>query len=337
MNKNVYRQIGKVIVADEKRVRLINGVKMKFSIIVPVYNSEQFLYRTLDSICLQDYSDFEVICVNDGSTDNSLDVLELYQQKYKNLIIYSQKNAGPSSARNVGISLASGDYMLFCDSDDWFERATILSELYDYIKSYKEEIDVVYFPGNTNWGGNTELSPNFEPRMFDTGKELMNEYCLGGSFLFWGAIYAYAYRLDVVRQHTLSFDERIVYGEDRLWVFNFLEKAQTSIVYPRPCYFYNVREASLMSNLRQTSKKYDDSLKVVDLIWPKVSNRKGYRNVRKHIALFYLASLRASISAGYMPQIRYKLALFYTISSMHNFIKVVVLLTSRKLYKILFI
>ncbi|MBR3864280.1 MAG: glycosyltransferase family 2 protein, partial [Clostridia bacterium] len=126
------------------------------------------------------YCDFEVVCVNDGSTDRSLDVLESYQEKYKNLIIHTQKNAGPSSARNVGISLATGDYILFCDSDDWFERTTILSELANYIKSYNtEEIDVVYFPGNTNWDGNTDLSPDFEPRRFDTGKELMNEYCLG--------------------------------------------------------------------------------------------------------------------------------------------------------------
>ena len=311
---------------------------MKFSIIIPVYNSECFLTKTLDSVCNQDYSNFEVICINDGSTDSSLDILKSYQQQHSNVIIYSQDNAGPSVARNKGLEMATGDYLLFCDSDDWFERRTILSELALYIQqSLATPIDVVYFPGNTNWGGNVDPSPDFEPHEFNTGKALMNEYCLVGSYLFWGAIYAYAYRLDVIRQYSLSFDENIKYGEDRLWVFDFLDKAQISIVYPKPCYFYNVREGSLMSDLMPNKKRCDDPIKVVELIWPRMSEYKSYFNIRKQIALFYLASLRTSISEGFKPQIKHKLALFYTISSLPKCIKILVLILSQKLYKYLFL
>lgn len=310
---------------------------MRFSIIIPVYNSECFLKKTLDSVCGQNHLDYEVICINDGSTDNSLTLLEEYQKVYPNLVIYTQKNAGPSAARNKGLEIAQGEYILFCDSDDWFERNTVLSELDSYIKQQNQVVDVVYFPGNTNWGGNIDPSPDFEQQIFKTGKELANEYCLRGSYLFWGAIYAYAYRLDVIRKQSISFNKEIIYGEDRLWVFDFLDKAKFSIVYAKPCYFYNVREGSLMSNTISNKKKCYDPIMVAELIWSRISNYQNYPNVKKQVALFYLASLRAAISAGYKPNIKYKYALIYTINSFTKCIKLLVLYLSQKLYKLLLI
>lgn len=90
----------------------------KISIIVPVYNVERFLARCLDSVLRQTYRDFEIICVNDGSTDNSLGILELYQKKDKRLYILNQENQGSSVARNNGLKLASGEFVYFLDSDD---------------------------------------------------------------------------------------------------------------------------------------------------------------------------------------------------------------------------
>ena len=115
---------------------------MRFSIIIPVYNSEDYLQKTLDSICQQDFSDFEIICINDGSVDSSRSILIEYKKKYHNIILYDQPNSGPSVARNKGLELATGEYVLFCDSDDWFERITILSELNNYLVIQNEIIDV---------------------------------------------------------------------------------------------------------------------------------------------------------------------------------------------------
>ena len=115
-------------------------MKDKISIIIPVYNSEQFIDKCLNSIINQTYQNLEIICINDGSTDNSLTVLNKYQKKDKRIKIIDKKNAGVSAARNDGIKLSTGEYVTFVDIDDWLELDAI-EALYNTIK--KENVDVV--------------------------------------------------------------------------------------------------------------------------------------------------------------------------------------------------
>jgi len=89
-----------------------------FSIIVPIYNVELYLKECLDSILSQTFNDFELILVNDGSTDKSGDIAKEYKNKYNNIKLIDKENGGLSSARNAGIKKAIGDYILFIDSDD---------------------------------------------------------------------------------------------------------------------------------------------------------------------------------------------------------------------------
>ena len=95
---------------------------MKFSLIVPVYNSEKTISRCVDSIIKQSFSDYELILVNDGSKDKSLELCEEYERKYKNIRVINKENGGASSARNAGLDVAEGDYILFSDSDDYVEQ-----------------------------------------------------------------------------------------------------------------------------------------------------------------------------------------------------------------------
>ena len=97
--------------------------KPKFSIIVPVYNTEKYLKRCLDSIKSQSFKDYEVIIVNDGSTDNSSDTISKYPYK-----VINQENQGLSMARNNGVKEASGEYLIFLDSDDYIEK-NLLKEI----------------------------------------------------------------------------------------------------------------------------------------------------------------------------------------------------------------
>lgn len=94
--------------------------KITFSVIIPVYNAEKYLVRCLDSIFIQN-GDFEVIAVNDGSTDKSLEILQEYAKKYSNMQVINQKNQGISGARNTGMKTAKNKYITFIDNDDWFE------------------------------------------------------------------------------------------------------------------------------------------------------------------------------------------------------------------------
>lgn len=97
----------------------------KVSVIVPVYNVEQYLSDCLESICCQTLKEIEIIVVNDGSTDNSLSIIESFQQKYSNIKLINKKNGGLSSARNAGIEMAVGEYLFFVDSDDFIDLDTL--------------------------------------------------------------------------------------------------------------------------------------------------------------------------------------------------------------------
>ncbi len=131
----------------------IKGEKvLKVSIIIPVYNVEKYLRKCLDSVYSLDLSSKEIVIINDGSTDSSLDILNFYKSKYPNKTkIITQKNQGLSEARNVGLKNATGDYVLFVDSDDFIDP--IVTEIF-LNEAYKEKVDILigdyieYFSNN---------------------------------------------------------------------------------------------------------------------------------------------------------------------------------------------
>ncbi len=112
---------------------------IKVSIIIPVYNVEKYLRQCLDSVVLQTLKDIEIICINDGSTDSSFDILKEYEEKDKRIIIINKENEGLSAARNLGILKARGEYIGFVDSDDWLEL-DFYEKLYNAAKKYQADI-----------------------------------------------------------------------------------------------------------------------------------------------------------------------------------------------------
>ncbi len=116
----------------------------KISIILSVYNVEKYLNECLDSILNQTFKDFELICINDSSTDRSLDILNDYAAKDSRVKVFTQPNGGASSTRNYGMKQASGDYLLFWDSDDYFD-ITILEKLYNKASLYNADIVVTSY------------------------------------------------------------------------------------------------------------------------------------------------------------------------------------------------
>ena len=124
----------------------------KVSVIVPVYNVEQYLSDCLESICRQTLKGIEIIVVNDGSTDNSLSIIKSFQQKYSNIKLINKKNGGLSSARNAGIDMAVGEYLFFVDSDD-FITPDYVATLYGLCEKYNCKLaiaDWYIFPMGTN-------------------------------------------------------------------------------------------------------------------------------------------------------------------------------------------
>lgn len=118
------------------------------SIIVPVYNVEKYLDRCVQSILIQSFKRFELILVNDGSTDNSFEICQKYRKKDSRVILISQENKGLSAARNTGLNNAHGDYICFIDSDDFIEK-DYLKLLLNNLKSNNADISICeYFSSN---------------------------------------------------------------------------------------------------------------------------------------------------------------------------------------------
>ena len=113
------------------------------SVIVPIYNVEKFLKRCLDSIINQTLKDIEIICVNDGSTDGSAEILDQYKNLDNRIIVLNCKNQGPSVARNTGMKIARGEYVSFVDSDDWIDN-DFLEKLYVAAKKHDADAACTY-------------------------------------------------------------------------------------------------------------------------------------------------------------------------------------------------
>ena len=124
----------------------MNKHNLKISVIMPVYNVEKYLARAMDSIVLQTYKNLEIICVNDGSTDGSLKILQKYAKRDKRIRIISQKNQGLSVARNTGYDVATGDYVYFIDTDD-YAALGLFEKFANTVKKERRTIDIFMFNG----------------------------------------------------------------------------------------------------------------------------------------------------------------------------------------------
>ncbi len=124
--------------------------KMKFSIIIPVYNVENYLDKCIQSVVSQTYTDFELILIDDGSTDSSGSICEKWLIKDKRIIVIHQKNAGAAAARNIGIKESKGDYIIFLDSDDWWLNNKVLQTIVDSIG--ERNVDVLSFNFRKSFG-----------------------------------------------------------------------------------------------------------------------------------------------------------------------------------------
>ena len=236
----------------------------KFSVIVPCYNVASYLDKCLESIFKQTNQDFEVICINDGSTDNTLDILNKYKD---DIIIINQDNLGLSEARNNGINKASGKYLVFVDSDDSIEPK--LLENLDRVT--KNNPDLVRY--GVNEIKNDSITPINAPHFnnlsgVDAFKEIVKNKYVDPAWL-------YAINREFYLKNNFTFMPR-VYHEDFGLILKVIVKADkvTSIEYPG--YNYLMREGSIMTDPTKTNKKINDLLVLGRLLLTEKTSSKEY-------------------------------------------------------------
>jgi len=211
-----------------------------FSIVVPVYNVEQFLQKCLDSVVNQMFPNYEVICVDDGSTDKSAEILNEYALRYPFIRIIRQPNKGLSGARNTGIQAASGDYIVLLDSDDWLQP----NALRVFADNLSDE-DMLCYNGELFYedGKNAEMDTGFSEFLMN-GWDYYNKYALVQRRFHFVCTVLRVYRREFLLQNHLQFKEGI-YHEDNLFTPVACYFARKVKVIPDNLYHYRIREGSI--------------------------------------------------------------------------------------------
>lgn len=204
----------------------------KVSIIIPVYNAEKYLEKCLNSVIKQTLKDIEIICINDGSTDGSLNILQKYSEKDKRFIIIDQKNSGQSVARNKGLSVAKGEFIGFVDSDDWIGE-DFYEKLYDAAIEYKADIAA---------GNILRVHDNAENKFYikydeiKIAKKTNKKYKLAEipeNCYIWNKIY----NRKKLEKVDLKFKEGILY-EDIIFTHKVLFYMKDLVTVPKSTYYY---------------------------------------------------------------------------------------------------
>lgn len=232
----------------------------KISIIIPVYNIEKYIAACLDSLINQTMKDIEIICVNDGSPDGSPEILNQYAQKDERVIVLNQSNQKVSYTRNNGMKLASGEYILFVDGDDWLEL-NACEVLYDYAKKYNT--DVVMFSCRLEYANKTLFKYAFEQDFIEfTGEEckILHRRHAGmiGAELtspekqdYLCSACTKLYKKDIIDKYNLSFYDITKIGsyEDGLFNLFYFKYVQKAVYIKKPFYHYRKdNESSNTSN-----------------------------------------------------------------------------------------
>ncbi|MDE6568559.1 MAG: glycosyltransferase [Lachnospiraceae bacterium] len=210
---------------------------IKISVIIPIYNMENYLKECLDSILFQTLKEIEVICVDDGSTDCSYDILLEYRNRYNNIIVLQQENQGPGPAKNKGIEYASGKYVAFMDPDDYYAQSDVLELL--YINAEKNAVKVC--GGNiVSFDENGKIQKR--QKWFDkNGMILFQNF---GCILYYTR---YIYDLEMLRDHNIIFPPYRRF-DDPPFLLNVMTHAKEFYVIKEVVYMYRVGHKKVTFN-----------------------------------------------------------------------------------------
>lgn len=239
-----------------------------FSLILPVYNVEKYVKRCVNSLLRQEYTDYEIILVDDGSTDSSGSICDKLADKNNNIFAYHKENGGLSDARNYGMDRAKGNYILFIDSDDWVDEKLLIS-LHNHLN--KSNVDILKFGFQKMQEGNYKNTffSYFNIGVYDRRQieETILPYTIGPKRLFCyeqnacKSVWSHVYSLNFLRENNIRFvSEREILNEDYLFNLHTLLYAKSLEVTHYILYYYDYREGSLSK--RYITNEFERKLKL---------------------------------------------------------------------------
>ena len=226
----------------------------KISVVIPVYNVEKYLDKCLDSLENQTLKEIEIICVNDGSKDNSLDILKKHAEKDSRVKVIDQKNAGVSAARNKGIRSAKGEYVTFVDSDDFIKEYT-----------YKSCADIIFKENPEIFIYGFRVDEKEEvPQDIDISK--CNYYDNGNFMAAYNnshpAVWDKIFKREFLLKNKIFFKEDVSYAEDYTFTLMALARAKKIMSCSNKFYYYRTDNENSIVNTVKLQKKMESSIKV---------------------------------------------------------------------------
>lgn len=229
----------------------------KISVIVPVYNAERYLSQCIESLIKQTHEDVEIILINDGSIDGSLKICEKYEKNDNRIKVHSIKNSGVSTARNLGISVATGEYITFVDSDDWAEPNMLEFALKKIKESNSDIVIWSYFKNYLDDELLLSLLPGGD-QTFEDNKDILylkSIYALYGEgeiteSVSSGTVWCKLYRKKLITENKLEFNPMLIRAQDTVFSINVFEKAKKISYYDKSLYHYRINNSSTCSGTR---------------------------------------------------------------------------------------
>ncbi len=299
---------------DQQLYDFVCSEKPKVSVIIPVYNVEKYLPQCLDSAINQSMKEIEIICVNDGSPDNSLAILQDYAKKDSRIKIINQKNQGLSASRNNALQIVRGEYILFLDSDDWIDKDTC-KDLYEYAKKF--DLDMINFEGinyDSETGELNQLPAQKNPYVSESGVCFTKEQV--DTFIDKIGISACRvfYKTDFIQKNNLQFPVGLCF-EDNYFLLKALNLMQRYGVLHKILYYRRTHPGQITANWDKFFGDYINIIKKVDEMYHEIGIDKGV-NYRKIINKYCCGAISRLNSFDVMNRNRYIKDLYKLLSKL---------------------
>lgn len=237
------------------------------SIIIPMYNSEQYISDCIKSVINQTYKNLEILIINDGSTDQSLNICKQYAIKDDRIKLIDIENSGVSTARNIGIENSTGEYITFVDSDDWLELNMIELAVKNIVE---KKVDIVMWSFYRNFP-TKQIESSFLPfkqKLFEKDKDIL---FLGSIYAKFGrvtkvkgasigTVWCKLYKSDIIKKNQLSFNPDLTRAQDVIFSMNAFNYAKEIYYFDERLYHYRLSDTSTTSGTRfieNTNKPFD--------------------------------------------------------------------------------
>lgn len=255
----------------------------QISIIIPIYNAEKYLPKCLDSIINQTFKDIEIICVNDGSTDDSLNILNDYTAKDCRIKVFSQANAGPAKARNVGLTNSQSEFIMFCDADDTYEP-DMCKIMLDTITA--NQTDCAMCNSNIiSQNDRTYSDVYFNPPL----KGLINKKLHKINVVLWNKIF----RKSIIDKYNITFPDGFLHDDDCFW-YKYALCSRNIYITTDKLYNYVIHSNSIIDNYNNHKQaNYFDRFYITKNLLEFAKKHQFFDQNKKALNTIYLGELNS--------------------------------------------